>query len=491
MDTGKLITLNYQPPNVKISFLEKYASLILPLILFAADYTAILAAEGIAYWLRKAVIPLFLSNFDIPSIYLYIIVPLIFLSFLHFDSLYIRRMPFWHMTEKMFKASAYAMLSIIVMMYFAGVAQEVSRIFVFLVWVLTFSFLVIMRYMVKKLLNKFGLLQLPVILIGAGKTAELLLKSFKDDAGLGYKVVGIIEDNPQTSQISHRYPVLGTFDRAEDVVKRSEVKNVIIAAPGLERDNLLKLIYRLQPHVKKVAFVPDLFGVPVGSMELETLFHEKLVLLKVRNNLSRRYNRIVKYCFDMFVSIVLAVLMLPFFVIISILIYIDSPGPVVFSHKRVGHKGIPFPCYKFRTMVSNAQEVLKRHLAANPEAQAEWDRDFKLKNDPRITKIGGFLRKTSLDELPQLFNVLKGEMSLVGPRPIVHEEVSRYGEYINDYYIVRPGITGIWQVSGRNDIDYPERVKMDSWYVRNWSVWLDITLLIKTAKVVLERKGAY
>lgn len=142
-------------------------------------------------------------------------------------------------------------------------------------------------------------------------------------------------------------------------------------------------------------------------------------------------------------------------------------------------------------MCVDAKEKLAELLANDPAAREEWERDFKLKNDPRITKSGAFLRKTSLDELPQIFNVLKGEMSLVGPRPIIQEELERYGEYVGDYLMVKPGITGMWQVSGRSDIEYHERVLLDSWYVRNWSVWIDIVMLFKTFAVVAMRKGAY
>ena len=142
-------------------------------------------------------------------------------------------------------------------------------------------------------------------------------------------------------------------------------------------------------------------------------------------------------------------------------------------------------------MCVDAKEKLEQLLKTNPEAKAEWEKDFKLKNDPRITKSGAFLRKTSLDELPQIFNVLKGEMSLVGPRPIIKDEMIRYSEYINDYLLVNPGITGMWQVSGRSDTDYKQRVQLDSWYVRNWSVWLDAMLLWRTMKIVAQCKGAY
>ena len=163
----------------------------------------------------------------------------------------------------------------------------------------------------------------------------------------------------------------------------------------------------------------------------------------------------------------------------------------LFAHKRIGQHGKEFPCYKFRTMCVDADARLKEYLAANPEAREEWERDFKLKDDPRVTRVGRVLRRTSLDELPQLLNVLKGQMSLVGPRPIVKAEIPRYGSYIADFYMVRPGITGMWQVNGRSDTTYDERVQMDSWYVRNWSVWLDLSLLWKTVSVVLNHKGAY
>ena len=159
--------------------------------------------------------------------------------------------------------------------------------------------------------------------------------------------------------------------------------------------------------------------------------------------------------------------------------------------RRVGLNGKEFNCYKVRSMCVDADVKLKELLERDPEARKEWETEFKLKNDPRITKSGAFLRKTSLDELPQLFNVLKGEMSLVGPRPIIQDEVPKYGPYIKDFYMVRPGVTGMWQTSGRSDTTYDERVQMDTWYVRNWNVWFDIVLIWRTIAVVLKHKGAY
>lgn len=198
-----------------------------------------------------------------------------------------------------------------------------------------------------------------------------------------------------------------------------------------------------------------------------------------------------KRIFDLVVGFPALLVALPFMILIAIAIKIDSKGPAIFGHTRVGKDGKSFKCLKFRTMVMNSQKILDNLLLENPQLREEWEKDFKLKNDPRITRVGHFLRKTSLDELPQLINVLCGEMSLVGPRPIVSKEIEKYGIHFNDYKMVPPGITGIWQVSGRNDIDYGERVQLDVWYIRNWSLWMDITILFRTICVVLNRKGAY
>ncbi len=180
----------------------------------------------------------------------------------------------------------------------------------------------------------------------------------------------------------------------------------------------------------------------------------------------------------------------PIFLIAALQIKKDG-GPAFYGHTRIGKGGKPFKCWKFRSMIINGDEVLQKHLAENPEARKEWEADFKLRNDPRVTKIGAFLRKTSLDELPQFWNVLCGEMSLVGPRPVVEAESTYYGEAWQDYLSVKPGVTGLWQVSGRNDTGYAQRVALDQKYIREWSLWQDISIMFKTVAVVMRRDGAY
>jgi Undecaprenyl-phosphate galactose phosphotransferase WbaP len=175
----------------------------------------------------------------------------------------------------------------------------------------------------------------------------------------------------------------------------------------------------------------------------------------------------------------------------GILIKLDSPGPVFYTQPRVGLDGKYIRIYKFRTMVQNAEQALVEYLRANPEAQREWDETQKLRDDPRITHVGKFLRKFSIDEVPQLSNVLLGDMSLVGPRPIEVNQVKLYGENIDTYRGVRPGMTGLWQVSGRNRTTFKERTRFDMYYVRHWSVWLDLYILLRTVWVVLSRDGAY
>lgn len=194
---------------------------------------------------------------------------------------------------------------------------------------------------------------------------------------------------------------------------------------------------------------------------------------------------------DVSVSLVLIVALAPLLALVALMIYVSDPGPIVFGHMRIGRGGKPFRCLKFRSMVTDAQERLAALLSSDPVALAEWQRDHKLKKDPRITGIGQFLRQSSLDELPQLFNVLRGEMSLVGPRPIVSDEVKRYRHYFRDYCEVRPGITGLWQVGGRNDVSYRRRVAMDVAYVRSHSFKLNLKILLMTVPSVLKQQGSY
>lgn len=197
-----------------------------------------------------------------------------------------------------------------------------------------------------------------------------------------------------------------------------------------------------------------------------------------------------KRAFDILVASAMLLFALPAMFFIAVIMFSTDRGPIFFGHERIGHNGKRFRCLKFRSMVTDSQRALARHLELFPQARAEWKATQKLRNDPRITPIGRFLRITSLDELPQLINVIRGDMSLVGPRPIVQDEVERYASEIEAYAATRPGITGLWQISGRSDVGYDQRVQLDSQYVREWSFAGDLVILIKTVKVVVQRTGS-
>ncbi len=473
------------------ALLDKYAHFILPYLAIIFDYLAIVLAEYSGYQLRLSVTFLGNAGLVIPPLYFWVIVPGVFLLFLELCKTYASNMPFYQLAKRIFYATSYAILAAIFLMYFGKVGNEVSRLLVAFIWFLAYWYILVLRYMVGKMLRHSNMVRIPILIVGAGKTAELVVKAFSDDPGFSYKIIGFIDDNPISKEIENRYSILGRFEDVEYVVRQTGVQEVLISAPGLESEKLIALINKVQPLVKNVAFIPDLIGTPLGGLKVESLMEERLMVLQVRNNLARPYNRLFKRCFDIAMCALGLVVIVPVLFFVGLAIYIDSPGPIFFAHQRVGRGGKLFPCYKFRSMVVDAEKQLNSYLKEHPEAQAEWNKDFKLKDDPRITRVGKFLRKTSLDELPQLINVIRGEMSLVGPRPIVEAEISRYKEFIHDYYLVPPGITGMWQVNGRSDTTYDERVEMDSWYVRNWSVWIDLIYLFKTVKVVFLRKGAY
>lgn len=462
----------------------------LPSLIFAlGDYAALAAAGVLAVHLRNVVMSY--NTFQVSMAYLFLWLPLVFMFFNFYSGLYGRRMLIYRMMERLFFSCLEGTVLAIILMFFAQVSGQVSRLFVILYTVLAFVLMALIRVISSKAMKKVKAFQIPVLIAGAGKTAELVVRQILRDSGMRYRVVGFLEDRHPVDAKVYGFPVLGGFGNMEEVIQETGVRTVLIAAPGLPQDELSDLIYRAQSLVKQVDVIPNLVAVPMSNVTAESFFDAKIMVLHIRNNLASHWNQLLKRLFDILATVVGGILISPILLTIAFWVYYDSPGPVIFKHRRVGRNGKEFNCYKFRSMCVNSKEVLEHLLATDPEAKAEWDKEFKLKNDPRITKSGAFLRKTSLDELPQLWNVLKGEMSLVGPRPIVQKEIPRYGVYFKEYTMVRPGITGIWQTSGRNDVDYPERVQMDNWYVHNWNLWLDLVLLWRTFRVVAECNGAY
>ena len=452
-----------------------------PVIFMAADYAAVILTGQLSTGIY---------DLSIDPDYIYLWLPLTFLLFLAQAKAYATMQPIIYTVRSIFYAATYGLIAYIVALYFFT-DWMAARSFFVVFWLVLLITLYIERLVISLWLKHSHHLYEDVIFVGAGRTAERALHYFRDDFGYRYNIIGFLDDKPISNKITEKYRLLGKVNDAEKIVKNSRIQTVIITAPGMKRDKLQQLITTVQPHVRNLSYVPDLIGTPMMGVEAQVLFTEEILMLHMRNNLAMRRNKIYKRIFDLVCTICGGLLILPIVAIVALLVAIDNRGNVIFAHRRIGKDGKEFPCYKFQSMVPNAQEILQDYLAKNPEARREWEESFKLTDDPRVTKLGGFLRKTSLDELPQLWNVIKGDMSLVGPRPIVRKEIERYGEYFREYSMVLPGITGMWQASGRSDTTYEERVAMDTWYVRNWSVWLDIMYLAKTFTAVIFGKGAY
>jgi Undecaprenyl-phosphate galactose phosphotransferase WbaP len=261
--------------------------------------------------------------------------------------------------------------------------------------------------------------------------------------------------------------------------------------PGAGKKRLQGLINDLQHKVERIFFVPDIFGVAVLGTNLQHFSNEEAFALELRNNLVEPLNIIAKRLFDVIASVLLLPVFFLLMAVIAIFLKLDSKGPVIFSQERIGKNGRTFRCFKFRTMYADAEEKLKGLLERDDAAKEEHEKFWKLRNDPRVTRVGRFLRATSLDEVPQILNVIGGEMSLVGPRPYLPAERENLGEHAGTILLTKPGITGLWQVSGRSNTSCDYRLALDTWYVRNWNMWLDIVILLRTLRVVLKRDGAY
>ncbi|HYH04961.1 MAG TPA: undecaprenyl-phosphate galactose phosphotransferase WbaP [Bacillota bacterium] len=481
----------YRPIIPVIPVLAKIGQWLSPILLLIFDYLAVIMALLVALRLRNAIIathPLSIQQF---GRYIYIIIPMVYLSMLAFEGMYSKRLPLWQKIEKLFKVALFATSLTTGLIYFEQISGIFSRLFIGLSFVTCFVTLLVTRYLMKHLLVTVGLWKKPALLIGAGRTAELLSLAFREDTHIGYEIVGVFDDN-HLRPLIQRYQYLGGLANLEEVIRNSRIQDVLIALPGMDRERLLDLIYRIQPYVRNISIVPDLFGLPLSNVDVSTYFRQKTVTLTLRNNFLNIWNRVFKRIFDLAAGIVIGIFVLPVMLVLTVLVKLDSPGPAFHNARRIGKNGKEFTCFKFRTMYVNGDVMLEKFFADHPEAKLEWDRFAKLKSgDPRVTRVGNIIRKYSLDELPQIFNVLFGNMSLVGPRPYLPREKNQMSFFFDTIVEAKPGITGLWQISGRNDVEFIGRLELDAWYVRNWSFWLDVTMLLKTIKVVFGKLGAY
>ena len=378
-----------------------------------------------------------------------------------------------------------AVVTVLVMLF--QTMQGYSRMVVAISGVLTAVLAQSVRNWVRRALFSLHVGQIPVFLSGAGDVGRRVAAILKKDAYTGFRVVGYFNGAGETraSLGVDGIPCLGSL---KDIVPEAERRDVKILLACQDERLFRCQMKEFSAWFTYIEFLPTANAFPVFGAR--TVTFDGLGGLEMVNQARKRVLRFQKWVLDRVLALVAFVLAIPLFVVIPLLIKLTSRGPVFYRQERLGRYGKPFRVWKFRSMRADADERLKRLIAEDPKVADEWANNFKLADDPRVTLLGRFLRRTSLDELPQLFNVLSGEMALIGPRPIVEDEVKYYGTSYETFASVRPGVTGLWQVSGRSDTDYDRRVALDTYYVLNWSPWMDIWILIRTVLAVLLMRGA-
>ncbi|MBA3824597.1 MAG: sugar transferase [Ktedonobacterales bacterium] len=335
------------------------------------------------------------------------------------------------------------------------------------------------------LLHRIGLLRTRLLVIGGGRAAKVVMQHFAALPGLGFRVLGFIPDAANGTEDFGRFKALGELADCARVLRGYRVGEVIIALPAPARGQLARAIAACEEAGIPFHLVPDIHNLSLARVDLEAF--EGIPMLRVRRGAEMGWQFACKRALDCVIAVTTLTVGLPIWALLALIIRLDSPGPLIYRQQRIGQGGVPFTSYKFRSMVMGA-DTHKADLAAENAAGRGL---FKLKRDPRCTRVGRWLRRMSLDEVPQLWNVLRGEMSIVGPRPPLPEEVARYEDWERRRLDLPPGLTGLWQVRGRSDIGFDEMVLMDIFYVENWSFRLDVEILLKTIPVVLFSRGAY
>ena len=378
-----------------------------------------------------------------------------------------------------------AVVTVLVMLF--QTMQGYSRVVVGISGIMTAVLAQSVRNWARRALFSLHVGQIPVLLAGAGDVGRRVAAILKTDAYTGFQVMGYFNGVQEASADLgvDGIPCLGSLKDIVPEAKRRDVK--ILLACQDERFFRCQM-KEFSAWFTYIEFLPTANAFPVFGSKAVTF--DGLGGLEMVNQARKRVLRFQKWVLDRILALVAFVLAIPFFIVIPLLIKLTSRGSVFYRQERLGRGGKPFRVWKFRSMYADADERLQRLIAENPAMADEWKNHFKLADDPRVTLLGRFLRRTSLDELPQLFNVLCGEMALIGPRPIVEGEVKYYGTSYETFSSVRPGVTGLWQVSGRSDTDYDRRVALDTYYVLNWSPWMDIWILLRTVLAVLLMRGA-
>lgn len=462
--------------------------------LLVLDTTALIAAFGLAYLLRFRSIWLpYHSTFSLHfySRIVFGAIPawlLIFAAYRLYDVRYL----FGGTGEyaRVTSACTFGMMVLVAYSFFDSERTSISRGWLLISWVLSIGITETGRFMARRLvyhLRRQGYLTSRVIIVGTNGEGRAIAEQFRAAPKVGLRVVGFVDDSlPVGAAVLDDLKVLGRFDDLESLIQRFDIEELLIAAPSLPRESLLDLFQRFGARDDvDLRLSSGLFEVLATGVHVKEIQRVPLVSFdKVRIT---GLNLVLKTALDYGLALIVLALCWPLLALIAVAVALDSPGTVLYRRRVLGRGDRPFDALKFRTMVPNADEI----LAENPEMMAAYKEEYKLKRDPRVTRLGAFLRKYSLDEIPQIFNVLSGQMSLVGPRMITPEEAQEYGKWRLNLLTVKPGITGLWQISGRSDLSYKQRIRLDMHYIRNHSVWLDLHVLVRTIPAVFNGNGAY
>ena len=484
--------------------MRKKSELVFSLLLLPVDFVAILSAFVIAYGIRvhvdtRPVAYPFGHEFFLKVFLL--IVPVWILIFaicgLYNQSALRGR---FNEISRIFVAVSGGLMFMVVVDFLSRTPIFPSKavpVYAFFIALVTVTIGRIIVRAIQRGLFSFSIGTYKAVIVGSGVLAQQLADRLLNTTASGYEVVGVL-DSAKGAQ--GRMSPLRVDKNLADLLERLKgvpLDEIIQADSSLSPEEIFELVeYAANSHIT-YRFVPNQFGIFATHSELGTLAGMPMVAMK-RTKLDG-WGRIVKRGFDLVASLVGGIILLPFALIIALLIKITDPGPVLYRHRRLSRSGKTIQVCKFRTMRrrfstgefkgKNDLEVFK--AMGRDDLIDEFKRDQKVRHDPRVSPVGGFLRRTSLDELPQLLNIIVGDISLVGPRPIVQDELEKYGSGRSTLLSLKPGLTGLWQVSGRNDVSYEERVKLDIFYIENWSLWLDIKIIIRTIVIVLSGRGAY
>jgi len=348
--------------------------------------------------------------------------------------------------------------------------------------------LLVARNITYRVLIKTRLVGIPAVIYGSGSVGKLLVDSLLSGGRTGYIPVLILDDEQNGIDEYHGIPIIHDTSIGPEIVSRYRIKMAMVAMSGIEEQK--HILNNSISAFRYNAFIP-IYNSTVNIWASVRDFGG-ILGFATSNRIKMPWNLMIKRFIDIVVVVIGGIILLPFLLLIALLIKITSPGPVLFKQERPGKNGKHFIFYKFRSMVIDAEERLKVLLESDPKIKDEWEKNRKLQKDPRLTAIGRFLRRTSIDEFPQLINILKGEMSFVGPRPVIDDsEMEMYGESFSNAFSIRPGLTGLWQVSGRSDTEYKERIAYDTYYIQSWSIWLDLWIIFKTFGAVIQGRGAY